>query len=232
MLSELQVRRAVAREKPYKLTDGAGMYLLVNAVGRYWRLDYRFEGKRKTMSLGVYPAVSLVEARARRDDARKTLGDGRDPCAEASVKKVGSTLRVIAEEWFERRSPGWAPSHASKVRIRLDNDLLPWLGDKEISQVTAPQMLTALRRVEARGAVDTAHRCLQYLQAIGRYAVATGKAVYNPAADLRGALATAVNDHYASIIDPECRRGTKTDPGCGGESDPPGWAESLVQICG
>lgn len=201
MLTEMQVRKAVALSKPYKLSDERGMYLLVNSAGRYWRLDYRFDGKRKTLALGVYPEIGLAEARRKRDEARGVLREGVEPSARRHAG--GATLGAVAEEWFSSRRAGWADTHASKIRIRLDNDLLPWLGARPIAAVTAPEMLTALRRVEARGAIDTAHRCLQYLNQIFRYAIATGRAATNPAADLSGALSAVVNGHYATITQPK-----------------------------
>ena len=125
MLTEMQVRKAVAGEKPYKLTDARGMYLLVNQAGKYWRMDYRFEGKRKTLAIGVYPEIGLAEARAKRDAARAALRDGEVPTGRRAprAQPQGATWREVAEEWFASRSPGWADTHASKIRIRLDNDL-------------------------------------------------------------------------------------------------------------
>lgn len=204
MLTEMQARKAAPAEKPYKLADERGMYLLVNKAGKYWRFDYRFGGKRQTLALGVYPEVGLQEARRKRDEAREALREGKEPTTRgARHAGTDQTLRVLAEEWFANRRSSWADSNASKIRIRLDNDILPWLGKYPITQLDAPTMLEALRRIEARGAIDTAHRCLRYLNAIFRYAIATSRANSNPAADLRDALKPIVGGHYATITEPK-----------------------------
>ena len=158
MLTDTAVRNAKPKEKPYKLTDGKGLYLLVNQAGKYWRMDYRFSGKRKTLALGVYPDVGLKEARERRDEARKQRGAGIDPgearkAMKASQAEIASTFEVVSREWFAKYSPNWAVSHAEKIIRRLERDVFPWIGRRPLREVTAPELLTVLRRVESRGAL-------------------------------------------------------------------------------
>lgn len=207
MLSDLAVRAAKPGEKPFKVTDGQGLYLLVNPNGsRWWRWDYRRpEGNRNTLSLGVYPDVSLKQARERRDEARRLLADGIDPGAKRQAEKIAQSdsFEAVAREWFAKFSPNWAPSHSSKIITRLEKDIFPWVGSRPVSAITAPELLTCLRRIESRGALDTAHRAHQNCGQIFRYAVATGRAERDPSSDLRGALPPATHVHYASITEPE-----------------------------
>lgn len=207
MLSDLAVRAAKPGEKPFKVTDGQGLYLLVNPNGsRWWRWDYRRpEGNRNTLSLGVYPDVSLKQARERRDEARRLLADGIDPGAKRQAEKIAQSdsFEAVAREWFAKFSPNWAPSHSSKIITRLEKDILPWVGSRPVSAITAPELLTCLRRIESRGALDTAHRAHQNCGQVFRYAVATGRAERDPSSDLRGALPPATHVHYASITEPE-----------------------------
>lgn len=208
-LTDVEVRSARPREKAYRLTDGLGMYLEVSpAGGKYWRFKYRFAGKEKRLALGVYPEVSAKEARMRRDDARRLLANGVDPGIErrvqkaASVERAANSFEAVAREWFARQAPGWAASHAEKIIGRLENDVFPWLGGRAIAEIRAPEVLSVLRRVEARGALDTAHRVHQNCGQVFRYAVATGRAERDVSADLRGALPPARHTHFASITEP------------------------------
>lgn len=208
-LTDVEIRNARPREKAYRLADGAGMYLEVSpAGGKYWRLKYRIAGKEKRLALGVYPDISAKEARIRRDAARKLLADGIDPAVERKVQKaVGSerganTFEAVAREWFARHSPGWAKTHAEKIIARLENDVFPWLGNRAIAEIKAPEVLAVLRRVESRGALDTAHRVHQNCGQVFRYAIATGRAERDVGADLRGALPPARHTHFASVTDP------------------------------
>jgi integrase len=208
MLTDTAVRNVKLKEKPYKLTDGKGLYLLVNQAGKYWRMDYRFSGKRKTLALGVYPDVGLKEARERRDEARKQRGAGIDPgearkAMKASQTEIASTFEVVSREWFAKYSPNWAVSHAEKIIRRLERDVFPWIGRRPLREVTAPELLTVLRRIESRGALETAHRAHQNCGQVFRYAIATGRAERDPCADLRGALPPVKEKHYASITDPK-----------------------------
>jgi len=208
-LTDLEVRSARPREKAYRLADGSGMYLEVSpAGGKYWRFKYRFAGKEKRLALGVYPDVSGKEARTHRDEARKLLANGIDPGIERKVQKAASferaanSFEAVAREWFARQLPGWAKTHADKIIARLENDVFPWLGGRAIAEIKAPEVLAMLRRVEGRGALDTAHRVHQNCGQVFRYAVATGRAERDVSADLRGALPPARHTHFASVTEP------------------------------
>ena len=176
--------------KPRKHFDGGGLYLHVMANGsKLWRLKYRFGGKEKLLALGAYPEVSLASARDARRQARQILISGRDPLAQkhamrdATVADASNSLESVSREWHAKQALGWALTHSSKVLLRLEKNVFPWLGRAPISEVTAPMILTALRRVEDRGALDTARRLRQYLSQILRYAIQTSRAQHNVAAD-------------------------------------------------
>jgi hypothetical protein len=202
VLTDNAIRGAKPREKPYKLADGGGLFILVNPSGApWWRFKFRVAGKEKLLSSGVYPDVPLKLARERRDDARRQLASGIDPSVRRKAEKVAESdsFEAVAREWFTKFSTGWAPSHSGKIIRRLEMDVFPWLGSRPVSQVTAPELLSCLRRIEARGALDTAHRAHQNCSQVFRYAVATGRAERDPAADLRGALPPPTSGHFASI---------------------------------
>ena len=208
-LTDAAVRNAVPRDKPYRLADSAGLYLEVSpAGGKYWRFKYRFGGKEKRLALGVYPAIGLKEARVRRDAARKLLADGIDPSVHrkvqkaATVERASNSFETVAREWFCKQAPAWAASHADKIMQRLEKNVFPWLGGRPIAEITAPELLTVLRRIEGRGALDTAHRAHQNCGQIFRYAVATGRAERDPSGDLRGALQPSKHENFAAITDP------------------------------
>jgi len=208
-LTDTAVRNAKAGSKTARMFDERGLYLEVSpAGGKWWRFKYRFEGKEKRLSLGVYPDVSLKDARERRDNARKLLANGVDPGAERKAQKLSragetaNNFEVVAREWFAKHSPNWAPTHASKIIQRLEKDIFPWLGRKPISDINAPALLAVLRRIEDRGALDTAHRAHQNCGQVFRYGIATGRCDRDPAADLRGALAPAKHEHFPAITDP------------------------------
>ncbi|MPZ44140.1 MAG: DUF4102 domain-containing protein [Betaproteobacteria bacterium] len=209
-LTATAIKNARATEKPLKLFDGGGMFLLVNPNGsRWWRLKYRYLGKEKQLSLGTYPEVSLKDARDRRDEARKQLANGIDPSEHRKAQKsavVASTenaFEVVAREWYEKYSQAWAPGHADKIIRRLERDVFPWIGKRPIGEITAPELLAILRRIESRGAIETSHRALQNCGRVFRYAVATGRAVRDPCGDLRGALTPVKERHHASITEPK-----------------------------
>lgn len=209
-LTDTAVRSAKAREKTYKLSDAKGLYLLVEANGsKLWRLKYRFVGKERKLSMGAYPEVTLAQARGRQLDARRLLASGVDPgehkkqAKRAAKLAAVNTFEAVAREWFAKFKPTWAESHSSKVMLRLENDLFPWLGSKPIASIESDELLETVRRVEARGTLDTAHRCLGYCGQIFRYAIATARAKRNPASDLRGALPPAKGGHLASIVNPD-----------------------------
>ncbi len=208
-LTDTAIRNAKLQNKQYKLTDEKGMYLLVNKAGKYFRLDYRFAGKRKTLALGVYPDVKLFEAREKRDDARKLIANGIDP---GQVRKVQKSIQIeqtensfeaIAREWHGKYSSNWADSHAKKIIRRFELYIFPWLGPRPIAEITPPELLAVLRRVESKGILETAHRAQQNCGQVFRYAIATGRAERDPSADLRGALAPVKHGRMATITDPK-----------------------------
>ena len=182
------------------------MYLLVVPKGgKWWRIDYRFEGKRKTLSLGTYPEVSLKEARLRRDEARSILNDGIDPSHQRkpSEQAGAHTFEAVAREWYAKFRMQWAASHAVKMLGRLENDVLPWIGTRQIDRVEPPELLTVFQRVEGRGSLESAHRVQQLTSRVFRYGVATGRCTRDPTADLRGALPPARSGHFPTITNPK-----------------------------
>jgi integrase len=208
-LTDAAIRKAKPGNKPFKLFDERGLLILVApSGGKLWRFRYRFDGKYKTLGLGVYPDVPLAKARGKRDQARELLAAGIDPGEDRKKQKAEKAERatsgfeVVAREWFAKYSPSWAPSHADKIINRLENDVFPWVGKRPIAEITAPELLKMLRRIEGRGALDTAHRAHQNCGQIFRYGIATGRASRDPAADLKGALPPAKHEHFASITEP------------------------------
>lgn len=209
-LSDTAVRTAVSTNKPYKLIDGAGLYLLVQPNGsKYWRMGYRYAGKQKLLALGVYPQVSLKAARLARDQAREHLSKDVDPSELRKVQKIirvvstENTFQGVALEWFSRQKPGWAEKHWIKVLWMLEKNLFPWLGTRPIADISPPELLATLRHIENRGAIETAKRTKQVAGQVFRFAVATGRSERDPSHDLRGALATSVKRHLAAITDPK-----------------------------
>jgi integrase len=208
-LNELKIRNAKTKEKFYKLTDGDGLYLHVTEKGsKLWRFRYRFEGKEKLFALGKYPEISLLDARQRRDEARRQLAHGIDPGAVRKAQKQASiqeteTFEVIAREWHARFTSTWTEGHAETIMSRLERDLFPWIGKRPIAEIKAPELLAVLRRVESRGALESAHRIRTICGQVFRYAVATGRAERDPAADLKGALPQPQEKHRAAITDPK-----------------------------
>ncbi|WP_104657000.1 tyrosine-type recombinase/integrase [Ralstonia insidiosa] len=205
-LTDAAIRNAKPTAQPYKLSDGGGMYLHVHPNGsRYWRMAYRIGGKQKVFAIGVYPAVTLAEARQIRDDAKKLVKQGVDPVAERkravklAADERGNTFEAIAREWHQTKLASWTASHATKILGSLEADIFPTLGDSPLTSVTAPRLLDALRMIEKRGALEVAGRVLQRCSAVFRYAIATGRGTYNPATDLRGALKTPEKRHYAAL---------------------------------
>lgn len=204
-LTDIVIRNAKPeRTKTTKRFDEKGLYLLIApSGGKWWRLDYRVGGKRKTLSLGTYPEVSLREARARRDLARKQIAEGRDPSLVRKALRAAAANRfeVVAREWYAKQAPSWAASHGGRILRRLERDLFPWLGSRPIAEINARELLGALRRIEARGALETAHRALQNCGQIFRYAIATGRAERDCSADLKGALPPVKGRHFAAVIE-------------------------------
>ncbi len=211
-LTDVQPRNAKAKDKPYKLSDGGGLYLLVNTDGaKYWRMDYRYVDSRRTLAFGKYPEISLADARTRRTEARKLLDAGVDPGEHRKAKKAaksvraGNSFEVIAREWFAKQRDGWADSHADKILARLENDVFKWLGARPIAEITAPDLLAVIRRIEGRGVLETAHRALANCGQIFRYAVATGRAERDPSGDLRGSMPSVKSrrTHFAAVTEPK-----------------------------
>lgn len=211
-LTDLEVKRAKAADKPLKLTDGGGMFLLVQPnSAKYWRLAYRFDGKQKTLALGVYPDVSLADARAKREDARKLLANNTDPGAvkqaqkSARADRAANSFEVIAREWFEttKKSKGWVDSHADKIIRRLERDIFPWIGGKPIADITVVDMRDALERVKGRGALETAHRACSDCSQIFRYAMKDGRAINNRSALISDEFVSPTQTHRAAITDPK-----------------------------
>jgi len=208
-LTDTAIRNAKQEVRQYKISDEKGMYLLVNKAGKYFRLDYRFAGKRKTLALGVYPDVKLSEARERRDDARKLIANGVDPAQARKARKAiqieqaENSFEAIAREWHGKYSSSWATSHAKKIIRRLELYIFPRLGSRPIAEITPPELLAVLRRIENRGILETAHRAQQNCGQVFRYGIATGRVGRDPSSDLRGALAPAKHGRMATITDPD-----------------------------
>lgn len=208
-LSEIAIRKAPLPDKPRKLTDGGGLYLLLNPNGsKWWRLKYRYGGKEKLLSLGTYPDTGLADAREKRDTARKQLAAGVDPGTHRKAEKAAgeeraaNSFEVVSREWHAKQSKSWVELHASRILLRLENDIFPWLGNRPIADVTAKELLATVNRIVDRGAAESAHRVLQNCGQVFRYAIATGRAERNPAADLKGALPSVKQKHLAAITDP------------------------------
>lgn len=208
-LTDTAIRNAKPQGKQYKLTDEKGMYLLVNNAGKYFRLDYRFAGKRKTLALGVYPDVKLVEAREKRDAAKKMIANGIDPAQTRKVQKsiqieqAENSFEAVAREWHGKYSSNWADSHATKIIRRFELYIFPWLGSRPIAEISPPELLAVLRKIECKGILETAHRAQQNCGQVFRYAIATGRAERDPSADLRGALTPAKHQRMATITEPK-----------------------------
>ena len=191
-----------------KHTDGGGMYLLVKAAGKYWRMDYAHAGKRKTLALGVYPDVSLAKARQRRDKAREQLADGIDPGEAKRAEKLATkfaaadTFEAVAREFHANAASGWSPRYAARWIERMEKDLFPYIGKMTLPSITAPYLLDALRKVEKRGANETAHTLRQTAGQVFRYGVQTGRCERSPVPDLHGALKPIVVKHMAAVLEP------------------------------
>ncbi|SEO88770.1 tyrosine-type recombinase/integrase [Nitrosovibrio sp. Nv6] len=189
-----------------KLHDGGGLYLWVYADGgKFWRLRYRLGGKEKSLSFGSYPQVSLKEARAKRDEQRKVLDADLDPSAErkaANLRKKlanANSFEAVAMEWYNKQLHTWVPHHASDVKRRLESNIFPTIGKRPIDQIEAPELLQTIRKIEARGAYDLAHRVLQVCGQVFRYGIATGRCTRNLSTDLRGALTPHKKQHQAAV---------------------------------
>ena len=208
MLTDAKIRTAKPSHRPLKLSDGGGLHLLIQPHGsKLWRASYRFGGKQRTLALGIYPAVGLQKAREQRDAAKRLLASGIDPAAQRRIAKQiadgGNTFRAIAEEIIAKQTKeGRATTTLEKLRWLLIDLACPYIGDRPVSEITAPELLAVLRRVEARGRYESAKRLRATCSVVFRYAIATGRAEHDPSADLRGALIAPTVTHRPAITDP------------------------------
>lgn len=209
-LTDKTIRAAKHTDKAVRLFDGGGLYLeLAPNGGKWWRLKYRFAGKEKRLSLGVYPHVALKQARERRDDAKRLLANGVDPSEQRKAHKAVVTERAansfeaVAREWISSFSKKWGKDYSAKILRRLEHNVFSHVGGRPVAEITSKEMLAVLRKVEDRGAIETAHRTKQNCGQVFRYAVATGRADRDPTVELRGALAANKEQHYPSITDPK-----------------------------
>lgn len=208
-LSDTAIRNAKPKAKPYKLTDGAGLYLEVMPNrAKYWRMRYRIAGKDTRLAFGVYPEVSLAEARQRRDTARAALRDGRDPSADRRSERMqaklsaGNTFDGAARLWLASQQKKLSPVTYDKAQRTLEAWVLPWIGSRPLAEIDPPEALMVLKRIEATGANETAHRVKGLIGRVFRYAIAHGNAKRDPTADLRGALAPIVSKSHSAVTDP------------------------------
>lgn len=208
-LTAVAIRNAAPSDKPLKLFDGGGLFLQVMPNGsRYWRLKFRHAGKEKLLALGVYPEVTLAEARQRRDKARGEMRDGRDPSAERKIERrkarlsAATTFEGIAHDWLASQKRKLSQATYDKATRTLEANVFPWMGARPIAEIDAPELLAVLKRIEARGAHETAHRVKARVGQVFRYAIAHGTATRDPSADLRGALAPVVSKSHAAITEP------------------------------
>jgi integrase len=209
VLTDTAVRNAKPTSKAYKLSDGEGLYLLINTAGKYWRFDYRYQGKRKTLALGVYPATTLADARDKRGRARKLLASDADPGEVKQTQKqqakllAANTFEAVAREWHEKQSVKWVPKNAARTLSLLERQIFPYIGKMPIAQVKASMLLDAIQRIEKRGNIETAHRAMMNCGQIFRYAIATDRAQADLSLVLKGALIPNKEKHHASITDPK-----------------------------
>jgi integrase len=210
MLTDTKLRALKPRESIYRIADAGGLCIEVRTTGsRMWRFRYRYNGKARMLALGEYPIVSLTEARRKRDEARGVLALGIDPTVnakakrEAVVERAANTFTALAVEWLAQNAHAITPGTLRRDRRIFEGHLNPWIGDIPIADVSPPMLLAALRKIEAKGAVETAHRARGLASRLFRYAIATGRAERNPATELIGALKIPKARHFASITDPQ-----------------------------
>ena len=212
MLTDIQCKSAICPpdKKHIRLTDAGGMYLQVTGSGsKRWFLKCRTGGKERQFALGVYPAVSLSEARRARDAAKLQKAEGVDPVQARKLKKLqamnptGDSFRVVALEWYEKNQTQWSASHAERAKRQLERDLFPWIGERRLIDIAPFELLAVLRKVEERGAIETANRVLMVASLVGRYGVATGRVDRDVTVDLKGALSPYRGKHFAAITDPQ-----------------------------
>jgi integrase len=210
MITEGIIKKSRAKEKSYKVYDAEGLYLLVNPNdSKYWRMKYFFMGKEKCLSLGVYPSVSIAQARDKRDHAKRILANNEDPIEVQKTLKMErealykNTFELVARDWYKKKELNWSQKHSKNVWQILVNDVFPGIGSKPITQIQPMTVLSFLQKIENRGATVLSHRALQICGEIFRYAIASGKAVSNPTSDLKGALKTSPVTHYKHLSETE-----------------------------
>lgn len=211
MLTDTGIKKAKLSDKPFKMADGKGLYLLVNAAGKYWRADYRFGGKRKTLALGIYPDVTLARAREKLDDARKLLADGIDPAALKKATKArraecaANSFEAVARSWFAKAYADKAQTTRDKTMTRLEQDVFPWIGARPVSEIAAADVLDVIRRIERRGALDIARRVFNYIGRTLRYADSHGMVERDVTAsiDLSLVITQRETRHHAAITSPQ-----------------------------
>ncbi|WP_103182518.1 tyrosine-type recombinase/integrase [Pectobacterium odoriferum] len=209
-LNARQIETAKPQDKEYKLTDGAGLYLLIKPNGaKYWRLKYRVAGKEKKLSIGVYPDISLAEARLKREEARKIVASGGDPSEQKQVERqakkinIDNTFKAIALEWHEYKRPNWSKGYAEDLMEAFENDIFPDIGKRPIAEIKPLEMLTSLRKLEKRGVLDKLRKIRQACNQVFRYAIVTGRAENNPASELASALPPPKATHYPHLLPDE-----------------------------
>lgn len=208
-LTDIKIRTAKPRDKAYKLSDEKGLYVYIASNGsKSWRLKYRFTGKEKRLCIGLYPDVSLADARDKRDEARKLLANDIDPGLTKQVNKrnaklaAANSFEAIAREWYVKFSSKWSPNHSERILRRLEKDIFPWIGRRPTTEITPSELLAVLHRIEKRGAIETMHRAHQNCNQIFRYAISLDHIRINPAENLHDALTPVSQTHHASITDP------------------------------
>src|SRR6202789_3352493 len=209
-LTDGMARNAKPAAKTVRMFDRDGLYLEVSPRGgKWWRLKYRYAGKEKRVSLGVYPEINLKKARARTIDARQLLDAGVDPSENrratkaAQMEGAANSFEVVAREWIEQQMKTWVKGHGERILTRFERDIFPWIGARPIAEVTAPELLSTVRRIEKRGALETAHRALGNCGQVLPSPIPTGRAKCDPSADLRGALPAVKSEHFAAITEPK-----------------------------
>jgi len=209
VLSDINIKRAKPSEKSYKVFDGGGLYIEIQPTGgKLWRFKYRFDGKENRLALGKYPDVSLQEARRRHHEAREKLAQGIDPSAAKKAMKAAkgelatNSFEAIAREWCETWKKDKSDSHTERTMARLEKDVFPFIGTRPVAEIKAPEVLNTCRRIEKRGAIETAHRVKTSISQVMRYAIATGRADRDPCPDLRGALQPVQPQPLPSLTDP------------------------------
>ena len=206
-LTDTKIRAAKPADKPYRLSDEKGLYLeITSAGGRYWRMKYRYQGKEKRLAFGVYPDISLAQARAKRDQARALLADGTDPghakkeAKREKAKSAANSFEAIAREWHGIQAAGrWTEGHATKTLQGLEKHIFPELGHRPISEITPAELLAVLKAMQAEGTIDRANRLRQTCGEVFRYGIVTGRNEGNPAADLVRALQPSRQRHFAAL---------------------------------